>query len=168
MWVLLLPNYTLAMKFTGAYFHKIAVDSNWRSCDYPYYYYAVGTCVIKVVLCVSFRFIQRLLSDPSLSVEKQSEMVHDFYGVSLNLTGKLSAKIFKGSLIPWNMRKKFQKRIPSFVFSKKNSFYSYECWSNILCCNFCNFWQTIIIIIINEYNWRERIRNFIKIHTKIV
>lgn len=25
-------------------------------------------------------FIQRLLSDPSLSVEKQSEMVHDFYG----------------------------------------------------------------------------------------
>ena len=48
----------------------------------------------KLFFCVSFRFIQRLLSDPSLSVEKQSEMVHDFYGVSLNLTGKLSTRFF--------------------------------------------------------------------------
>ena len=29
------------------------------------------------------RFVQRILNNPSLKVEEQSQMVHDFYGVSV-------------------------------------------------------------------------------------
>ena len=35
------------------------------------------------LLCLLlFRFVQRMLNNPTLSVDQQSEMVHDFYGVS--------------------------------------------------------------------------------------
>jgi len=35
------------------------------------------------LLCLLlFRFVQRMLNNPTLSVDQQSEMVHDFYEVS--------------------------------------------------------------------------------------